>query len=333
MGGESFLRTGGLLVVVREAAWDDLAGLAQLHRLSGEDLGKLDRRLAPEPGDAERFEKRLRVILDRPRTSAMVAEDEDGRLVGSVVGAVAKNSPFAVQRYGYLSCLYVRPGCRGSGVGDSLVFTMCDWFKREEVGVVHADVSVRDRTSQRFWRSRGFDHYLDHLRLDGLMDFKMTDVPGVVVRQAESGDRGAVIRLWKEMMDFHVPIDGRLSLGSDWRNEVARATRQWLRDRDTCLLVADTAGGVIGFVLGGVVDVVLGLKPSTYGHIAHLCVAGEWRRRGVGRLLCSSLGTWFLDRGMSSIHAYVSHFSPVSQQFWRALGFEEYVERLWCDLA
>jgi GNAT superfamily N-acetyltransferase len=89
---------------------------------------------------------------------------------------------------------------------------------------------------------------------------------------------------------------------------------------------------VIGFVVGSVVDVVLGLEPSVRGHVAHLCVTSEWRRRGVGRLLFSSLRDWFLRRGMPSIHAHVSHFSPVSQRFWRAMEFEEYVERLWCDL-
>jgi ribosomal protein S18 acetylase RimI-like enzyme len=320
------------LAVVREAESKDLAGLIQLHRSAGEELGRLDRRLAPEPDDEGRLKGMLRVVLERRGTSAMVAEDKDGRLTGSVVGTVAKNRPFAVQRYGYLSCLYVRPGCRGSGFGSSLVLAACDWFKEEGVNVVHADVSVRDAARQSFWQARGFGHYLDHFRVDVAMDLEKMDVPGVVVRRAQSGDRGAVIRLWKEMMDFHTRLDERLSLGSDWRNEVDRATGQWLRDRDTCLLVAESAGGVIGFVVGGVVDVVFGLKPSTHGHIAHLYVAEDWRRRGVGRLLCSSLRTWFLDRGMSSMHAYVSHFSPVSQRFWRGLGFEEYVERLWCDL-
>jgi len=33
-----------------------------------------------------------------------------------------------------------------------------------------------------------------------------------------------------------------------------------------------------------------------------------------------------------SIHLYVSCLNPVSQQFWRELGFEDYISRLWCDL-
>jgi len=320
------------LAVVREAEWSDLDGLVQLHTLAGEDLGRLDHRLAPDPGHSGKLRRTLRSMLGGRSTSVLVMGAEDGRLEGCTMGIVVNNEPFAVRDHGYLSCLYVGAGHRGSGVGRSLFLGVCDWLKREGVRVVHADASARDAASLRFWQARGFDHYLDHLRLDAATDLVVTDVPGVLVRQAQSGDSEAVIRLWKEMMDFHTPIDGRLSLGPTWRSDVSRATREWLGDGDTSLLVAEAGERVIGFVVGAVVDIVLGLKPSILGHVAHLCVTSEWRRRGVGRLLFSSLRSWFLRRGTLSIHAYVSHLSPVSEAFWRALGFEEYIERLWCDL-
>ncbi len=332
MGGESLSFGGGLLAGVRDAEWGDLDGLLRLHMLAREDLSRLDHRLAPEPGDSARLRGTLRSMLGRRSTSVLVMGAEDGRVTGCAMGVVVHNEPFAVQDYGYLSCLYVREGHRGSGSGDSLLLGVCDWLKRQGVSVVHADVPARDAGSMSFWEARGFDHYLDHLRLSAPTDLDVTDVPGVLVREAQSGDTEVVIRLWREMMDFHAPIDGRLSLGSNWRSEVSRATRGWLRDGDTSLLVAEAGDHVVGFIVGGAVDVVLGLEPSVRGHVAHLCVTSEWRRRGVGRLLFSSLRSWLLRRGTSSIHAHVSHFSPVSQRFWRALGFEEYIERLWCDL-
>jgi ribosomal protein S18 acetylase RimI-like enzyme len=320
------------LAVVCEAEWSDLDGLLQLHTLAGDELGKVDRRLAPDPGHSGKLRRTLRSMLGRRSTSVVVMGAEDGRLVGCGLGIVVNGEPLAVRDHGYLSCVYVRTDHRRSGVGSSLLLSVCDRLKRKGVSVVHTDVAVRDVASLRFWRARGFDHYLDHLRLDAATDPEFTGVPGVSVREAHSGDSEAVIRLWKEMMDFHAPIDGRLSVGSSWRSEVSRATRGWLRDGDTSLLVAEADERVIGFAVGGVMDVVLGLRPSTHGHVAHLCVTSEWRRRGVGQLLFSSLRSWLLRQGTSSIHAYVSHLSPVSQRFWRALGFEEYIERLWCDL-
>jgi GNAT superfamily N-acetyltransferase len=321
------------LTVAREAEWSDLNKLVRLHTVAGEDLSRLDHRLAPEQGDSGRLRRTLRSMLGSGSATVLVMGTEAGGLAGCATGIVVHNEPFAVREYGYLSCLYVGAGHRGSGVASSLLLGVCDWLKRRGVSVVHTDVSARDGASLCFWQAKGFDHYLDHLRLDAATDLRATDVPGVLVRQAQSGDSEAVIGLWKEMMEFHTRIDVRLSLGSDWRGEVARSTRKWLRDQDTSLLVAEAGERVIGFVVGGLVDVVMGLKPSVRGHVAHLCVTPEWRRHGVGRLLFTSLRDWFLRRGTSSFHAYVSHLSPVSQRFWRGLGFEEYIERLWRDLA
>jgi ribosomal protein S18 acetylase RimI-like enzyme len=332
MGGESLLLAGGFLTVVREAEWSDLDELVRLHTLAREELSRLDQRLAPDAGHSGRLRRTLRSRLGRGSTPVLVAEAEDGGLAGCVVGVVVHNKPFAVQHYGYLSCLHVREGHRGAGVASSLLRGVCDWFQAHGVDVVHADSSARDAKTVSFWEARGFDRYLDHLRLSAERAVEPTEVPGVSVREARLGDSEAVIRLWGEMMEFHASIDGRLSLAPSWESEVARATKEWLRDSDTSVLVAEADDSVVGFVVGGVVEAILGLAPSVRGHVAHLCVTSEWRRRGVGRALFSSLRSWFLGRGVPSIHAFVAVLSPVSQRFWRALGFEEYIERLWYDL-
>jgi ribosomal protein S18 acetylase RimI-like enzyme len=334
-GGEGSLYDGGHLAVVREAGRGDLAGLVELHRLAGEDLGCLDARLAPATRESSEVRSRLRHVLGSSSLFVQVLEDgQERQLAGCAIGAVVNNEPFVVSQHGYLGCLYVRAGHRGSGVGDALLLATSDRLKSQGLSVVQADVSARDGASRGFWRAKGFEPFLDHLRLDIARSVGSSpDVPGVVLREANSADTEDVIRLWKEMMDFHAPVDRRLTVGPGWRDYLSRATRRWLRDRDTALLVADAGGEVVGFAVGRVVDVVLGLRASTHGHVAHLCTTGDWRRRGVGRLLFSSLRSWFARRGMSSIHAHVSHYSPVSQRFWRALGFEEYVERLSCELA
>lgn len=134
------------------------------------------------------------------------------------------------------------------------------------------------------------------------------------------------------MMDVHSALDTRLSIAPDWRDEVARSVRRWLRDDDYRLIVAESGDGVIGFALGGVVHQALGPQLSLHGQVAHLCVGANWRRRGVGRRLFGALRDWFVGRDVPSIHAYVSPLNPVSQRFWRGLGFEDYISRLWCDL-
>jgi L-amino acid N-acyltransferase YncA len=100
-------------------------------------------------------------MMGRHSASVVVAEAEDGRgLAGCAMGTVVNNEPFTVPDYGYVNCLYVREGHRGSGVGSSLFAGVCDWLRGEGVSVIQADVSARDRASLRFWSARGFERFL-----------------------------------------------------------------------------------------------------------------------------------------------------------------------------
>ncbi|HUS69539.1 MAG TPA: GNAT family N-acetyltransferase [Anaerolineae bacterium] len=272
------------------------------------------------------------MLRARPR-AVIVAEDSAGAgLSGYAMGTVAENEPFSVPRYGYMACLYVGRERRDRGMGDALLEAAQGRFKQEGLEATHVDVSCRDMAAQRFWQNRGFRRFLDHLWRSADSAVCAGEDPGFVVRPARSGDRGAVVLLWEEMMDIHAAIDSRLSIAPSWRAQVERSSRRWLGDRDNCLIVAEAVDDVVGFALGGLAGTTLGLTPGTYGHIAHMCVSAQWRRRGVGRQLFASLRDWFVRRGVPSIHLYVSCLNPVSQQFWRELGFEDYISRLWCDL-
>ncbi|TKJ29672.1 MAG: hypothetical protein CEE40_07465 [Chloroflexi bacterium B3_Chlor] len=322
------------MAVVREAQRDDLAEVLRLHRQASEFHGRLDPRLAPDSKDLEKFRKAVQPLLGRRRHPIFVAEASGGEgLVGYTVGKIVDNKPFALPEFGYVGCLHVDEAWRAHGVGRVLSVTIKDWFRAEGLDAAQVDVSHRNSIAQRFWERRGFTNFLDHLWCETEAGVRAAVADRVVVRQAQIGHADAVLSLWKEMMDYHAPIDGRLRVLAGWRRHVDQSIRRWLKQDETHLLVAEARHDVIGFALGGSVDVGLGLKAGTHGSIAHLCVKAEWRRRGVGRQLFASLRDLFKQEGVSSIHVYVSHFNLVSQSFWRSLGFEDYVERLWCDLA
>jgi len=321
------------LISIREAKRRDLAEMMRLHRQASEFQGRLDPRLAPDSGGTDRFRKALQPMLSGRSDHVFVAqEDDDDGLLGCVIGKVVDNRPFNVLQYGYMSCFYVDEVWRGQEVGRGLFAAIRDWFKAEGLDTAQVDVSRRNTIGRRFWEKRGFTRFLDHLYRDTGSGVTRDVKSGVVVRRAEVGDLEAVLSLWEEMMEYHAPLDRRLRVFPGGRAYIARAIGYWVGDEASRLLVAEAGDGVIGFALGGLVDTGLGLKPATYGHVAHVCVTAKWRRRGIGRQLFARLRGWFQRQGLSSIHIYVSHLSPVSQCFWRNLGFEDYIERLWCDL-
>ena len=319
------------MTIIRVAKREDLGEIVNLHMQAGESQGQLDPRLAPAPSDSVRFGGALEAMIGRRWCRVLVAEEDVG-LVGFALGSQVENGPFVTSRYGYVGGLHVETGQQGRGTEDSLYEALSGWFKKRGLGVAQVDVSCGDPEGQRFWERHGFEPFLDNLWWDGSSESCEPGNSGLVVRPARTADRDAVILLWKEMMDVHSTIDRRLSIAPDWRQEVARSVRRWLRDGDSRFVVAEAGEGVIGFALGGLVDVTLGLKPSVHGQVAHLCVSANWRRRGVGRRLVWALRDWLVERGVPSIHLYVSPLNPDSQQFWRELGFEDYIRRLWCDL-
>ena len=296
-------------------------------------MGKLDDRLAAGSHDRERFRRRLESVLRaRPGAVFVIEDGAAGGLSGWAMGTVAGNEPFSVPRYGYVSGLYASQKDGDSGMEGALLEAVEGRFTAKGVRAAQVDVPCRDIAAQRFWQDRGFQRFLDHLWRSADLAVSGDEDPGFMVRPARSGDRPAVVSLWGEMMGLHEAFDSRLSISAGWRTHVEQSFGGWLRHGDNYLTVAEGADGVVAFALGGLVQSTLGLTPGSHGHIAHMCVGSPWRRRGVGRQLFASLRDWFVGRGVLSIHLYVSCLNPVSQRFWRGLGFEDYINRLWCDL-
>jgi GNAT superfamily N-acetyltransferase len=147
---------------------------------------------------------------------------------------------------------------------------------------------------------------------------------GVRVRAATTGDREAAGRLWMEMIAFHREFDSRFShLKPD-------AVQIWLRYFDDCLagdqvvLVAETGGEVVGLAVGRVSEDAPFFEAAPHCFIATFVVAAESRRRGVGRELFEGVVEACRRRGVAEVRLGVVAGNPVSNAFWRELGFEPY---------
>ena len=321
------------MTAIREATGRDLSEVLRLHVEASALQAGLDPGLSPSSRDEHRISQVFRSMMRGSDFSVLVREKEGvSGLAGFTLGTIVDNKPLAVSRFGYVGCLSVDGKHRKQGLGDALWSAVRGWFTRKGLTGAQTDVSLHNRAAQQFWRDRGFEDFLVHLRRDLEPELQGTATAACQIRRAAPADVDSILELWKEMMDIHAAIDERLAVGPRWSKEVAGSIEEWLRSRDDRLFVADSDLGVIGFALGSVVDTTLGLKPSRCGHVAHLSVRADMRRRGVGRRLFGELRDWFLTRELASVHLYASHFNPTSLGFWRSLGFEDYAERRWCNL-
>jgi ribosomal protein S18 acetylase RimI-like enzyme len=154
----------------------------------------------------------------------------------------------------------------------------------------------------------------------------------VVIRQATRNDVGGILPLWTEMMQYHAALDERFRPAPDGEEHWARILRDWLRADDVCVLVADAEGQLVGYIIGMMRDNPPVLLPPIYGFVSDICVDPAWRQQGIGRRLFEALKDWFRKKELFTVQLNVAHFNPVSQAFWRAMGCEDHMDRLWFEL-
>jgi ribosomal protein S18 acetylase RimI-like enzyme len=151
----------------------------------------------------------------------------------------------------------------------------------------------------------------------------------VTVRQATTGDRQGIGRLWLEMMAFHQPYDRR------FRHMKPDALDTWLKhldesmaDGDHIILVAEAEGTLVGFAMArsGEDPPVFDLPPHVF--VANFSVTAEWRRRGVGQRLFEAVAESARKRGLGEVRLSVAAENPISNAFWREMGFEPHAVHL-----
>jgi ribosomal protein S18 acetylase RimI-like enzyme len=134
------------------------------------------------------------------------------------------------------------------------------------------------------------------------------------------------------MMRHHAALDERFRPAPDGEEHWENVLRDWIRDDDTRVLVADAEGQLVGYIIGMMRENPPVLLPPVYGLVSDICVDPAWRQRGIGRRLFEALKDWFTEKELSTVQLNVAHTNPVSQGFWRAVGCEDYMDRLWFGL-
>jgi len=157
----------------------------------------------------------------------------------------------------------------------------------------------------------------------------------LTVRRASECDIPAMLRLWREMMDWHAAVEPRFRPlpcpGGEraWEDHLRRDI--W-ENQDWCVFVAEMDGKLVGQIIGWVRDPVPVFEPVRYGYITDAVVTNSARRQGVGQALFSALKAWFREQGVTTLQLQIAHNNPTAQAFWRAMGGTDYMHTLWCDL-
>jgi GNAT superfamily N-acetyltransferase len=145
----------------------------------------------------------------------------------------------------------------------------------------------------------------------------------VLVRRADAGDHEAIHAL-----------AGRLAIGTaPWLDPagVEDAVRKWVADDlaapdgpDRIVLVAETAGGVVGFACASARRHWSGEQRC---YLGELVVAADAEGQGIGRLLVAGVTAWATGPGLR-VELDTGAANARARAFYASLGFREEAVRL-----
>jgi ribosomal protein S18 acetylase RimI-like enzyme len=140
---------------VRQAKPEDVPELVALF----EELDQMQRDwrvFTPRPGFYDEVGKSYSAAMRRDREVVLVAEDDDGEVVGMAYGEVNVPSRFSDERALELSGVVVRSGYRGKGAGRELVREAARFASAHGVPWVTLKTFAPNEGSMEFWRGLGF---------------------------------------------------------------------------------------------------------------------------------------------------------------------------------
>jgi ribosomal protein S18 acetylase RimI-like enzyme len=153
----------------------------------------------------------------------------------------------------------------------------------------------------------------------------------VVLRKATLEDIPVIIRLWKEMMDFHRKRDPFFTLADNSEEVFAQFVEKNINSETACVYVAVVGEKIVGYCQGKLEKHPPVLAVTDYGYILDFAVATYYRRTGVGEKMYKALYDWFVKKGVHRLEVRHSEFNEIATQFWPKMGFRSYLKTLFLE--
>ena len=150
----------------------------------------------------------------------------------------------------------------------------------------------------------------------------------VVLRQATLQDIGAIVGLWKEMINFHRIRDPFFTRAVNGEEVFAEYVEKNINSETACVYVAVVGGTIIGYCQGTLEKHPPVLAHTDYGQILDFSVSTDYRRAGIGERLCQALLDWFVLKGVYRIEVRHSESNEIAESFWTKMGFKPYMRTL-----
>ncbi|MHC4619221.1 MAG: GNAT family N-acetyltransferase [Planctomycetota bacterium] len=155
----------------------------------------------------------------------------------------------------------------------------------------------------------------------------------MTIRKARQGDIGAVVELWKELMDFHKALDPVFARSRGGHKAFAEYLRkEYIGGDRRRAWVAQAGREIVGLCMAVIEDNAPVLVLKQHGRIEGLVVTKKWRGKGIGEKLLRRARRWFREKGMSRVEVHHSAANDLAAAFYVRMGFRPYLKTLFLEL-
>ncbi|MBN1386492.1 GNAT family N-acetyltransferase [Candidatus Woesearchaeota archaeon] len=150
---------------IREADKNDLSMIIKLKSELFKYESRIDNLLAKDR-KARMYDNIYNKMSFFNKDFKFYVAEADRRVIGFVSGWVESTPPiFKLRRMGIIGDLYVKGAYRGTGTGTELSNAILDWFKKKKIKWVKVMIYTGNNPSKEFWKSQGFEDYIDEYRM------------------------------------------------------------------------------------------------------------------------------------------------------------------------
>jgi ribosomal protein S18 acetylase RimI-like enzyme len=152
--------------------------------------------------------------------------------------------------------------------------------------------------------------------------------PAPPVRRAGARDLDRLAALWTALLAHHAELDPVYRAGAGAEATWRGVARSLLSRPDAAVFVSEAGGAAIGLCAVEIVQGPPFLAERGRAEITELYVEPAARRRGVGRALAGAALAFAGGHGAPRVEIRVHTRNAEGRAFWRALGFEPFVDVL-----
>ncbi|HEY2389457.1 MAG TPA: GNAT family N-acetyltransferase [Candidatus Binatia bacterium] len=151
----------------------------------------------------------------------------------------------------------------------------------------------------------------------------MSDEGDIIIRRAAPADATMLGRLGAALVRVHHEFDRErfLPAGANIESGYGHFLESELRDDAVVILVAERAGGVVGYVYAGIEPRSWKELRDVAGFVHDVFVEPDARNRGVGARLVAAAADWLASRGMARVMLWTAERNTRAQSLFARLGF------------